>query len=456
MKEIYFTLAALSFLLTAPAARACSCAMGDPPSEFNRAKAVFVGRMLGGTEKLSVKGGDGKSHTIEAGDVRFAVEEVFKGDVPSVLTVGVASMDGTSCGPYGLTLHEQYVVYAYAGEEGRGKLYTGVCTRTKPAGGEYAKEDLDFLRNLPPPGAGGNLRGRIWADLRANRATPLADVNVKIRGADDQVITVRTDAQGEFVVEKLKAGRYRVEPEFPEHYVSERESEEVSVEDRGTADVGFEAHMDSRVRGRVIDKEGQGYDSIFLHLVGDGKTVYVHSTGENGGFEAEGVPPGEYVLYLELQAADYKKNKNFYYPGTFERAEAATVKVELGQTLDGLTFMLPEGFKARAVEGRVVWPGGKPAAGVNVMLLCPRSSRPDGLAVEFSPTDTTTDEQGRFRLQGFTGETYWLEARGTRKSGRDDEDYEFHSPSKKLVLTGNLRNIEIVLSEKGLGDGCGK
>ncbi|HYG79856.1 MAG TPA: carboxypeptidase-like regulatory domain-containing protein [Pyrinomonadaceae bacterium] len=456
MKRIFLTLAACGFLLLAPAAYACSCATGDPPSEFNDAKAVFVGRMLGGTEKLSVEDRDGKSHTIEAGSVRFVVEEVFKGDLPSVITVEVASMNNTSCGPYGLTRHEQYVVYAYADRQGGEKLHTGVCTRTKAAASSYAKEDLDFLRNLPPPGAGGRLRGRIWADLRAGGATPLADLNVKISGPDGRVVNARTDKEGEFEVEKLAAGRYRVEPELPEHYTTEREFAEVEVADRGTADVAFEAYISGRVRGRVIDKEGQGFDSIFLHLVGEGKKVYGHSTGEDGGFEARGVPPGEYVLYLELRGADYKSNKNFYYPGTFERTAAATIKLELGQTLDGLVFVLPNEFKARTVEGRVVWPDGKPAAGVEVMLLCPQSSRPGGLAVESSPTSTKTDEQGRFRLAGVTGEVYWLEARGTRKAAREGEYSAAHSLAKKIALVGNLKDTELVLSEKGFTGGCGK
>jgi hypothetical protein len=57
----------------------CSCLSMPPAFAFNDAKLVFIGRMLGGTQKLSLKDRDGKALTIEAGKVRFAAEEIFKG-----------------------------------------------------------------------------------------------------------------------------------------------------------------------------------------------------------------------------------------------------------------------------------------------------------------------------------------------------------------------------------------
>lgn len=455
MKRVCLTLAAL-FLLASPSAHACSCFTGDPAWEFNGAKAVFIGRVLGGTETLSVKGEGGKSYSFEAGRVRFAVEEVFKGDAPGVMTVAVPSMDDTSCGPYGLKLHEQYVVYAYAAGQGGEFLHTGVCTRTAPASSSHAKEDLAFLRNLPPPGSGGSLRGRIWANLRAARATPLPGVGVKITGPDNRVITARTDKQGDFVVEKLKPGLYKIEPELPEHYMSGRKSAEVEVADRGEAGVWFEVYVSGRVTGRVIDKEGQGFDSDSLRLVGEGKTVYGHATGQDGGFAVEGVPPGQYLLYVELQTADYKGDRKYYYPGTYERDEAAPVKLELGQTLDGLVFTLPDEFRARTVEGRALWPDGRPAAGVDVLLLCTQGSQPGGFALDLRPKETKTDADGRFRLAALAGQVYWLGARGVRKGDREGAYSTHHSPTKKIAVTDNLSDAEVVLSEQGFDVGCGK
>ena len=253
----YFLIAIFFLFLTPSTSFACSCGTGEPAQEFNEARMVFIGKLRSGTEKWVEKDQAGKSHSLLAGDVRFAVEEVFKGREVAEVTIGISSNKGTSCGPYGLKRGERYLVYAYASKQDEIQLYSGVCTRTVTVSSEYAKEDLDFLRNLPPAGAGGNLRGRIWADLKARGGTtPLRDVRVKIISTDEQVITAFTDSEGEFFVKQLKPGKYRVEPDFPANYSSEHPYAEVVIDDRGTASVGFEVYIDGRVAGRLTDKEG--------------------------------------------------------------------------------------------------------------------------------------------------------------------------------------------------------
>ena len=291
--------------------------------------------------------------------------------------------------------------------------------------------------------------------MRQGGATPLPDIKVKIRGEDNEVVSAVTDKAGEFHVKKLKAGRYTVEPEFPANYTSERKYLEVIVDDRGTASVGFEAYINGKVLGRVADKDGTSFNSIFLHLEADGKSIYGHSTKQNGGFSFNGVPPGSYVLYLELRASDYNKNTKYYYPGTFKAEEARAIKVGLGEIVEGINFVLPGDYKVRAIEGQVVWEDGTPAAFVEVMLLCPQSAAADGLAVEFSPTVTLTGGEGKFRLEGFTGEVYWIEARGAKAGGESDGE-RLHSPPKRIAVNENLKNLKLVLSEKGFGAGCEK
>jgi hypothetical protein len=451
-KSLFGLLTICFLVLISPAAYACSCGTGAPPFEFNRAKAVFIGRMLGGTEKLTAKDDKGNSHAIEAGAVRFRVEEIFKGDLAELTTVHIDSMDGTSCGPYGLQRGARYLVYGYVSKEDGNILYSGVCTRTGQVSSNYVKEDLAFLRNLPPPGTGGHLQGRIWADLRAGGATPLSNVKVSIQAPDGTVLLVFSDERGEFAAHFLKPGKYKVKPEFPEHYYSERDFVDITVNDRGTAAVGFEAYLNGRVLGTIVDGDGHPFNSIFLHFVGEDKRLYGHSTGENGAFNVEGVPPGNYVLYVELQGKDYATKKNFYYPGTFNRAEATVITVGLGEKIEGVQFVLPDAYKVRSIEGHVVWPDGKPAAGVEVMLKCPSS--PDGFALEFGPTTTTTDDYGHFRLEGFANEVYRVEARGNREL-RKGEFIAAHSPNRPIVLKEDIRTIELVLSENGLfGSAC--
>lgn len=450
----YF-LIAIFFLFSTPSISfACSCGTGEPAHEFNRARMIFIGRMRGGSEKWVEKDQAGKSHSLEAGDVRFAVEEVFKGKEVGEVTVVINSHMQTSCGPYGLKRGERYLVYAYASEEGEKQLYTGVCTRTTTVSSEYAKEDLDFLRNLPPAGSGGNLQGRIWADLKQRGATPLRDVRIKIISADEQVITAFTDGEGEFLVKQLKPGKYRVEPDFPPNYSSEHKSAEVNVDDRGTASVGFEVYIDGKVAGRILDKEGNTYNSIFLHLVEGERDVYGHSTGEDGGFDVKRVPPGHYLLYIKLENPKYE-SKPYYYPGTFARERAEKIRVGLGEEIGGLEFRLPPSFLVRTIEGEVVWSDGTPAANVDVMLICAKSKEQSGFKITTSPETVKTDDKGQFRLEILTSETYWLEARGV-KANKKGETIAMHSPGVKISTNENVKDLKLTVSKEGFAGDCGQ
>lgn len=397
---------------------------------------------------MSLKDDKGKPYVKEAGQVRFAVEELFKGNEAAEITIKVDSEKGTSCGPYGFKRGERYVVYAYVDEKNENILYTGACTRTKTTNSEYAKDDLNFLRNLPPPGTGGNISGLIYADTKGKADLRLPDVRVKISNAQGQVITAFTDRKGEFEVKQLPPGKYKVKPDFPANYTSEHKFLEINVDDRGTADVTFVAYVDGRVSGRVIDRAGNSFNAVFVEIENEeGQNVSGFSTDDDGAFEVEGAPPGHYVLYIETHSPDQQtETKRYYYPGTFEREKATTIRVGLGERVEGLEFILPPGTVVRTIEGVVVWKDSTPAADVEVLLFCQQSSAKNGLVVYFS-TSTQTDGRGRFRLEGFAGETYLIQARG-RKEGKG-ELIEMHSPSRKISEGDGVRDLKLTLSGKG-------
>ena len=443
MKKLFLIAAVLFF--SPVTIFACSCLRGEPAYEFNRAELVFIGRLRGGTEKFRL--GD---RQLEAGKVRFAVEEVFKGQEAQEFTLQVDSALNTSCA-YGMIRGERYLVYAFRHEQ---ELRTGMCTRTILMTSKYVAEDLKFLRNLPPPGVGGAIKGILAADLKDSGRHPLRDIRVKIINADGQVITVFTDAAGEFKATQLKPGKYKVEPDLPANYVVENKFVEVDVADRGLAYASFEAKIDSRVSGRVIDADGNAFNSIHLKMVEGGKTVFGYSTGEDGVFEVEGAPLGQYLIYVELESNDYSKRKPYYYPGTFEREKAAVIRVGLGEKVEGLEFRLPAGYLVRTIEGEVVWDDGTPAANVEVALLCPKSTDANGFKLTMRPPATQTDEHGRFRMEGITGEHYWLEARGRKEGKKPGEVIEKHSAGEKISFGESVKNVKLKLSEEGYFGGC--
>lgn len=108
------------------------------------------------------------------------------------------------------------------------------------------------------------------------------------------------------------------------------------------------------------------------------------------------------------------------------------------------------------VEGLAVWPDGSPAAGVEVRLLCPKSTRPNGHTLHFGPPPASTDNQGRFRLQGFKGTQYWLMASGNKILPAEKKAVPLHSPTRQVTLQEDLSNIKIVLTVEGFSGGCGE
>ena len=434
-------------LFSAPATvSACGfCLTPDPAAAFNSARMVFIGRMLGGTEKYSLKNDAGKAYVLEAGQVRFSVEEIFKGNEAAEVTLHVDRGDPARCPVYGLERGKRYVVYAHADEKNPQITYTGRCTRTRIAQGKFAKEDLDYLRNLPPRGSGGNIRGNIYADVYSGKDMPLPDVRVKITAQGGQVITVFTNKKGEYEVKQLKPGKYKVEPELPPNFTSEQKIDEVDVDDLGTANATFVAFMDGKVSGRVFDTEGNSFSRVALEMVAKGESVPGFSTGDDGGFEVEGAPPGEYVLYMEVRDKDGKRTP-YYYPGTFQHEKAGVIRVGLGEKVEGLQFRLPSGSIVRTIEGEVVWKDGTPAANEEVWLTCAQSSTADGLTVYFWQR-TQTNNEGRFRIEAFTGESYVIMARGRKKNG---ELVEMHSPNRKIAAGESVKELKLTLSEDGL------
>lgn len=466
MKPSLILFALLGIFLFSYPAYACTCGNSEPPVEFNEARAIFIGKMLEGTEEIKVADELKKSYVIEAGKVRFAIEEIFKGPVAKELTVEIASHAGTNCGPYGLKRGERYLVYAYANGDNWNELYTGVCTRTSLVSSDYIKEDLAFLRHLPPVGSGGNIEGSIWTDHRSEGKSPFANLIVHITGPDRKVRSIRTNSNGEFRLSKVKPGKYQLDPQLPASYaldlrfVIDRLPTEIEVEDRGTAVASLKVVITSLVSGRLVDTDGHGVNTAMFKFLrttspdNDYAAAYGHSTGENGDFTFEDVPPGEFVMLIEMEHHNIKKNRNYYYPGTFDRHRATPFKVRLGDTQSGFLFTLPDEFKVRSIDGQVVWPTGKPAANVEVGLWCARGTGTTGLAVEFSTIRTKTDDQGRFHLEGFANEVYKLMAQGEFDDNGTVESKDLHSVPRDIELTNNLTDLKLVLSESGARFPC--
>jgi hypothetical protein len=229
-RRFYTTLlVALAGAVLTPAAEACQCGFIGPPCvAFAQTPVVFAGR-VSEISKLSTPGKTGKNDGVYSRQlVRFDVEENFRGEPRKVIEV-TTGFGGGDCG-FHFRTGERYLVYA--GEFPQQRLYTSICTRTRPL--SEVASDLDFLRKRGDPGRGAGLEGTILElgrDPKTN-ATPtrgmMRGVRVVVERAGEKW-EATTDDQGWFRVWGLPPGEYSVRAVLPRNFVPEATMRKVLV-----------------------------------------------------------------------------------------------------------------------------------------------------------------------------------------------------------------------------------
>ena len=448
---LFFAFAAA--MLSADAARACSCIRENPPcQEFGSSRAVFVGKVTGSKLREEVANPDGSKTVYDVGEIYFKVEEPFSG-VKSPTAVIFSGTGGGDCG-YWFKRGERYLVYAYG--DTPDKLHTNICTRTAPLA--EADEDLAFLRNLPRKGVGARIYGSVAAALKDPASTdwrkrqPLPGVTVKVEGRRRTYDAV-TDAEGNYELTGLEAGIYKVRPVLPDYYYSDEYStREFEVSDRGCVRRDFFAQNKSLISGRVVDPEGRGLPKVMVELMpvggSDSADWRRHDTDfadEQGNFELERIAPGRYLLGINIGSvpdagAPYPRT---FYPGVTDRAQATVIEVGWGRQFKGMNIQLPPRLIEYTVRGVVVWPDGRPAAKATVYV---EDVKHPGWCVNGCGSET--DALGQFTLRGFAGHTYRVNANSFLQAPENSVRAE----PPTITLDGNVDGIRLILSQPEKND----
>jgi Carboxypeptidase regulatory-like domain len=232
-----------------------------------------------------------------------------------------------------------------------------------------------------------------------------------------------TDANGEFILERVWAGRFRVQIRKSGFAPSG------SVLDGQTLDIGagqtmtgltFTLTRGGVIAGRILDAGGEPAAEIMVHALrqttGDtgpssrgASTMQMAQTNDLGEFRLTGLPEGHYVIiatpqpqapFAQVSSAVGTVPAPTYYPGTTDPQTAHIIDLAAGQTIDSVQFSIAA-VQAHQVSGTVVDEAGSPQAGAIVTLM--GDPRPDGLLL---PMTGRADETGRFRIAGVVAGTY--------------------------------------------------
>ena len=438
-------------LLSAARAQACTCAgPGQPCEAFGRADAVFVGTVTG-AETLKPKEGE---DWLASRLFRFTVLQPFLGVEGTEVEVATGS-GGGDCG-YGFRRGETYLVYAYGGRDGK-PLTTGICSRTGPV--SEASEDLEFLRSLPSRAAGVTISFTVTRQRQSVKAGNskevggMADARLVVEGAGGRA-EVKTDPGGRARLSGLKPGAYKIRLELPEGLTTYRAEQEVTVSERGCAHIYYQAFDDGRVGGRVTDVEGRPVEGVLVALVeADDPEPEKHysrleRTDKEGRYQLSGVPPGRYLIAVNLNRYPQPHDPTNAYPRTFypgvpQQSQAEAVTLGAGEAVKDRDFVLPARRAECVVEGAVVWDDGQPVANANVSYRDVTYHDP-GMG-----NGVSADEQGRFRLKCYQGQTLLIRAGSNRQfvgDFRRDGPMEAAEPVR-VTPAGPTESVRIVIKK---------
>lgn len=271
---------------------------------------------------------------------------------------------------------------------------------------------------------GGRIRGRVHDAGGA----PLAGATIQSRPADVKRAgfrgwkSVRSRADGSFVIEGVAAGSYKVSASA-EGFPDPPEPTEVTVPAGGETEIDLALAQGGVVAGEVVDAQGQPVAGVSVRARGKARWGMGDRgmTDDSGSFRIEGLSPGSYRI---VASRGWMWGESLRAPGTSDDdVHGKPVEVAAGQTAH--VHLVVESEHG-AIHGVVTDPAGAPVS--DAFVDAERESDSAGARAgaaaramrwTWSRTPVLTDTDGGFSLDKLSPGTYTV--RAYRKGGGETE-----------------------------------
>lgn len=449
----------IGLLLVATSSFACSC--GDPPpcAQVGADSVIFIGSLSNAPRPWPFD-------FLKARIARFKIEKTFKGLPDGTQFVEVDTAEGSSCEAT-FSVGVSYLVYAKADKTrtgiagaladilrslilGRnpysGLVSTTACKGSKPL--HEAADDIRFMDAFVAHRTITSIHGLLFVETGqsnfyhyAQIQKRLAGSTVSVSSSEGQQYSGISDAKGEFRIEPVRAGSYKVRVQQAK-FRSELAEYDLSVPAGGCGEAYVSMGFDGSVAGRLREAQGRSPGPVKVQLIpvlkADIYPLPLETTSANDGtYVFRRVPPGRYVLAVNASQEPTIRNpyRRAFYPGVEDQTRASLIHVGESKSLHGIDLKLSAKLNSRSITAEAQWSDGTPAR--NVHIWC-------------APTGYTawqhllTDGQGRITFEAMDGLSYEIGAEAA-------SNYEI--PAKQRISArpihvppGQSTSVRLVLS----------
>ena len=426
----------------AAVAFACECVYIPPCQRVNQTAVIFVGSVVLEADKEYM--------------THFRVEEPFKGIEPGTRELRVRN--DLMCGGGSFEEGRKYLILANPSEQG-GNLITGGCGGSAPA--ESASDDISFFRAWAQGERVTAIQGRIAENVQEGSVRYTLDSEkraglqgVELRAAKEgKVFSSISGSDGAYRIPVPEPGTYALTALFPGHATSKDEYK-IEVQSRSCAQQDIGMWTSSRISGRLFSPDGKPMEGmpVSIEYASESESsarILPSETDATGRFEFQKVPPGDYVVGVNLNGLNSKLPYSpRFYPGVSQRGLAQIIKIEGPQTIEGLDFSLEERRQTRTISVDVIWPDGIPVTNASVTCESPRSDDSRFVADWVS---RYTDQKGRAVCEVLADRDFQVEADSLSwaRSGRPIQPIK---PRPKVLVNAGSDPVQVSIVVDKIND----